>query len=65
MTFLSWINVAIRLPNTSQAKTDVANKIKVAPIECDEIGAIFGLSFLGTGSREKIAKLAGSFQFIF
>jgi len=37
----------------------------VAPTECDEIVAIFGRYFLGTGNRNKIAKLAGSFEFIF
>jgi hypothetical protein len=37
----------------------------MSPTEFDETGAIFGRSFLGTGSRNKIAKLAGSFQFIF
>jgi hypothetical protein len=39
--------------------------MKVTPTERDEIGAIFGRPFLGTGSRNKIAKLTGSFQFYF
>jgi hypothetical protein len=58
------ITVAIR-STQAKMKTDVANEIKVAPTKCDEIGANFGSSFLGTGSRNKIAKLAGIFQFMF